>query len=82
MVSQAVKIVDGGMLEIPAQFRRELGLGTGDTVLVELAEDGLRVRSLSGAVARAQAIVRQFSPPGVSLADDLIAERRTEAARE
>ena len=81
MASQAVKIVDDGMLEIPARFRHELGLDVGDTVLVELAEDGLRIRSLSSAVSRAQAIVREFSPPGVSLADELIAERRVEADR-
>jgi vacuolar-type H+-ATPase subunit H len=31
---------------------------------------------------RAQAIVRQFVPEGVSLADELIAERRREAERE
>lgn len=82
MASQAVKIVDDGMLEIPAQFRRQLGLGDGDTVFVELADGGLRVRTLSSAVSRAQAIVREFSPPGVSLADELIAERRGEADRE
>ena len=82
MVSQAVRIVDDGMLEIPAQFRRELGLDVGDTVLVELAEDGFSVRSLSSAVSRAQAIVREFSPAGASLADALIAERRIEADRE
>lgn len=79
MASQAVKIVDDGMLEIPARFRRELGLDVGDTVFVELAEDGFRVRSLSSAVSRVQAIMREFSPQGVSLADELIAERRVEA---
>lgn len=82
MASRAVKIVDDGMLEIPADFRRALGLGVGDTVVVELTEGGLRLHSLSSAIARAQAIVREFSPPGVSLADELIAERRVEAGRE
>lgn len=82
MASHAVKIVDDGMLEIPAEFRRELGLSVGDTVFVELAEGGLRVRSLSSAVSRAQAIVREFSASEASLADELIAERRIEADRE
>ena len=44
--SQAVKIIDGGKLIIPAAFRRKLGIGIGDTVVVELTEDGLYVRSL------------------------------------
>ena len=79
MASQAVKIIDGGKLIIPASFRRKLGIDTGDTVVVELGEDGLHVRSLSSAVRRAQEIVREFVPDDVSLADELIAERRIEA---
>ena len=82
MVSQAVKIVDGGKLIIPAQFRRKLGINTGDTVMIELADDGLRVRSLSASVKLAQSIVREFVPEELSLADELIAERRVEAGRE
>ena len=82
MKSQAVKIIDGGKLIIPAAFRRSLGFDTGDTVVVELDEDGLHVRSLSSAVRRAQQIVREFVPNEVDLADELIAERRIEAERE
>ncbi|HEX8418019.1 MAG TPA: AbrB/MazE/SpoVT family DNA-binding domain-containing protein [Methylobacterium sp.] len=81
MPSQAVKIVDGGKLIIPAQFRRKLGIETGDTVVVELDEDGLRVRSLAASVKLAQDIVRDFAPADVSLSDALIAERRAEAER-
>jgi hypothetical protein len=33
-------------------------------------------------IARAQALVCKYVPEGVSLADELIAERRREAARE
>ena len=79
MASQAVKIIDGGKLIIPASFRRKLGIDTGDTVVIEMDEDGLHVRSLSSAVRRAQEIVREFVPDEVSLADELIAERRVEA---
>ena len=82
MTSQAVKIVDGGKLIIPAQFRRKLGISVGDTVVVELTDDGLNVRSLSAAIRMAQGIVREFVPDGVSLADELIEERRVEAGRE
>ena len=82
MASQAVKIIDGGKLIIPAAFRRKLGIDTGDTVVIELGEDGLHVRSLSSAVRRAQDIVRAFVPDDVSLADELVAERRVEAEHE
>ena len=82
MASQAVKIIDGGKLIIPAAFRRKLGIDIGDTVVIELGEDGLHVRSLSSAVRLAQDIVREFVPDEVSLADELIAERRIEAEHE
>lgn len=63
-------------------MRRELGIGTGDTVLVDVEDGELRVRSLAKAIARAQAILRRHVPAGVSLADELIADRRREADRE
>ena len=80
--SQAVKVIDGGKLVIPAQFRRELGISVGDTVVVEMVDGEMHVRSLSAAVRRAQAIVREFVPDGISLVDQLIDERRTEALDE
>ena len=82
MKSQSVKVIEGGKLVIPARFRRELGIGVGDTVVIELADDALHVRSLASAIRKAQAIVRGFVPAGASLVDDLIAERRAEAGRE
>ncbi len=82
MSSRAVKIVDGGKLVIPASFRRELGIAVGDTVIVEVADGELRVRSRNAALANARRLMRQLVPDGVSLVDELIAERHAEAARE
>jgi len=82
MPTQSVKIINGGKLVIPAQFRREMGIGAGDTVVVELAQGELRIRSLSSAIKKAQAIVKKFVPADVRLADELIAERKAEAKRE
>ena len=67
MTAQRVRIIEGGKLVIPALMRRELGIATGDTVLVDVEDGELRVRSLSQAVARAQAILRRHVPEGVSL---------------
>jgi len=80
--AQRVKIVDGGKLVIPASMRRQLGIGTGDTVLVDVDNGELRVRSVTRAIERARAILRKHIPDGVSLADELIADRRREAERE
>jgi len=82
MEAQRVKIVDGGKLVIPAAMRRELGITTGDTVLVDVDDGELRVRSVPRALERARAILRRYVPEGVGLADELIAERRREAERE
>ena len=82
MQPQRVRIIEGGKLIIPASMRRELGIATGDTVLVDVADGELRVRSMSKAIERAQAILRRHVPEGVSLADELIADRRREAERE
>jgi AbrB family looped-hinge helix DNA binding protein len=81
MTAQPVKIIEGGKLVIPAAMRRQLGIASGDTVLVGVEEGELRIRSLAKAVERAQAIVRRHVPRGVSLADELIEERRSEAER-
>ena len=82
MSSRAVKIVDGGNLVIPASFRRELGIAVGDTVIVEVADGELRVRSRNAALANARRLMRQLVPDGVSLVDELLAARHAEAARE
>lgn len=52
MEAQRVKIVDGGKLVIPAAMRRELGITTGDTVLVDVDDGELRVRSVPKSLIR------------------------------
>ena len=82
MEAQRVKIIDGGKLIIPAPMRRKLGISSGDTVLVEIADGELRVRSVGKALERARAILRRYVPEGVSLSDELIADRRLEVEGE
>ena len=81
MTAQPVRIIQGGKLVIPASMRRALGIASGDTVMVGVEDGELRIRSMAKAVERAQAIVRRRVPRGVSLADELIEERRREAER-
>lgn len=82
MEAQRVKIVEGGKLVIPAPMRRELGIGAGDTVMVDIDNGELRVRSVSKALERARAILRRHIPEGSNLADELIDDRRAEAEHE
>ena len=76
-MAQAVKIIDGGKMVIPAEMRRRMGIERGDTVVVEMTPEGeLRVRPLSAAIKQAQAIVRGFAKNRESLAEALIRERK------
>ena len=73
------RIEADGRLRIPHDLLQELELAVGDPVVLEVEEGGLRLRSQKRAIAEIQALVRQYVPEGVSLADELIAERRREA---
>jgi AbrB family looped-hinge helix DNA binding protein len=78
-----MKMSEGGRVVIPAEIRRSLGLKEGDTVLFEVRDGEVVLTTRRTRIARAQAMFRQFVPAGSpSLADELIAERRAEAAKE
>ena len=81
MVS-VTKIDKNGRVFIPADYRRELGLKPGDRVVVQLHEGELKVVPHAEALRRVRELVARYVPSDRSLADELIAERRAEAARE
>ncbi len=74
-------IREGGRLVIPAAYRKALGIKPGDEVLLTLEDGEIRVVSTRQAVARAQTLLRRYIPKGRSLSEELIKERREEAAR-
>ncbi len=82
MTAYRGRIVSGGRLQIPADVRRELGLVDGDNVRLEVVDGELRVRTYPAVIGTIQAEVRRYIPVGISLSDELIEDRRTEAARE
>ena len=82
MKPKRVTIGPGGRMTIPTAFRKSLGVGTGDQVVMDLKDGDLRVRSLDAVVERAQELVRRYVPDDVSLVDELIEDRRAEAERE
>ncbi|HSR26801.1 MAG TPA: AbrB/MazE/SpoVT family DNA-binding domain-containing protein [Candidatus Eisenbacteria bacterium] len=74
---------NGGRLVIPAEFRRALGLSDGATVVItETAEGDLRVSTPSAGIRRARELVRRYVQRDDNLVDELLAERREQAARE
>jgi hypothetical protein len=59
-----------------------MGLAEGDTVYFELDGDELRIRSAKSALKRIQEKLRPYASDTFLVSDELIAERRAEAARE
>ncbi len=76
------RVNNNGRLVIPAQFREALGIKAGDVVVVRLEDDELRVMTIKRSIQQAQQIVRKYIKPGVSLVDELLAERRAESRKE
>ena len=72
----------GGRIVLPMAFLEALGAGEGDQVQLALDGDVVRVLSRAAALRELQAQVRRYVPEGVSLVDELLAERRAEAAEE
>jgi len=82
MPSVKVRLGPDGRVVIPASIRDALGLKEGDVLFARLEGGEIKLLTPHAAMMRAQAIVRQFVPANVSLVDELLAERRREAARE
>ena len=77
-----LKVGPGGRVVIPAAVREALGVEEGQVLVAVLDNGELRLSSMRTALGRARAIMREFVPAGVSLADELIADRRREQERE
>lgn len=77
-----LRINENGRVVIPALFRKALGINPGDEIILRLDEDELRITTMKLRIERAQRYVRKHVKPGVSLVDELIAERREAAKRE
>jgi AbrB family looped-hinge helix DNA binding protein len=71
-----------GRMNVPADCRNRAGLQPGQEVLLKVTPNGILLYTHDQAVKRLQDWVAAHVPPGVSLVDELIAERRAEAAKE
>ena len=71
-----------GRLVIPARLRRAFRLETGETLVARVEEDRLVLERPWSALGRLQRAFSDAVPEGVSLVDELLAERRAEVRRE
>lgn len=64
-----------GRLSLPVELRRAMGLEKGGTVVVDLDEGAIRLRTVDDVVAAAQHSARQLAGKGASV-DDFLRVRR------
>ncbi len=82
MFATKTRLAPGGRIIIPALVRKKMDLETGDEVILKFEDDVLKVFNLNHAIRDAQALVAQYNPKKISLSEELIKERRAEAAHE
>ena len=76
------RINANGRIVIPAEMRQRMGIKPGDTLVLDLDGDILKVEAQQARIRRVQESLRRRIPADRSLSDELIAERREEARRE
>jgi bifunctional DNA-binding transcriptional regulator/antitoxin component of YhaV-PrlF toxin-antitoxin module len=72
-----------GRVILPAWWRKKEGVNPSTELCVAVTEQGsLVVETREQGLRRARALMRKYIPEDVNLSDELIADRRAEAARE
>jgi bifunctional DNA-binding transcriptional regulator/antitoxin component of YhaV-PrlF toxin-antitoxin module len=67
---------------IPVELRRELGLEPGETLIARVESRRLVLERGGEILARLRSELREATPSGTSVVDELLAERRRDARRE
>jgi AbrB family looped-hinge helix DNA binding protein len=80
--SESSRLSAEGRLVVPASVRKALGWKPGESVSFRVEQDGVMLTSRESARAKLKRMFQDAVPPGVSLADELIAERRAEFLKE
>lgn len=78
-----LEVKENGRIFLPVAFRQSMGVQSGDRLIARVTEKGrAELVTASHAVASARGIFAHLAPDGMSMVDELIRERREEAARE
>ena len=76
------KIDQVGRMLIPADIRQQLNIGPGDEVILEVHDGRMTVSTFQAVLHELRAEIKRRALPGGSVVEELLAERREEAARE
>lgn len=77
-----IEVAADGLLALPPDVLAAAGLEGGGRVRAQAVDGEIRLTCAPGWLAAAQALARRLDPSGTSWSEELIAERRAEAARE
>jgi AbrB family looped-hinge helix DNA binding protein len=77
-----LKVDASGRIVLPAEARARKHIAEGDTVIITEDDKGLRIRTRDEVLAEAQAFFAQLVPPGVSLSEEILQDRRSEIERD
>jgi len=79
----SIKMSEGGRIVVLAEIRKALWVAEGETLLGEMRQGEIVLTARRARLERARSVFQKYFPPGApSVADELIDERREEAARE
>lgn len=82
MNTVSVLVGKSGRVVLPAAHRRAVGIKPGDKVQIGVEDGRITIGTYAQGVREAQAFFRKHCKAQGSMADELIRERRAEAARE
>ena len=75
-MARGIKVTVDGRMTLPADLRLRCSLEAGGLIVAEEVEDGIALRTIGQAVARAQAISRKLVTGKVGVTvEDFLAER-------
>jgi AbrB family looped-hinge helix DNA binding protein len=79
----SIQIGARGRLVLPARLRRRMKLRDGERMILTLEPDGsVRLRTVAQVVDSCAGMHKHLVPPGISIVDEFIREKRREARRE
>ncbi|CAK0758843.1 AbrB/MazE/SpoVT family DNA-binding domain-containing protein [Azospirillaceae bacterium] len=82
MSQSHITMAENGRLIIPAGMRAEIGLPEGGKMVARVENGTVILEPFEDAVRRARDLVRRYVPQGISLTDELVAERHAATERE
>ena len=77
-----LKLDPSGRVVLPHPLREKLHVAQGDDIVLIEDGDSFRLETPEQSLRQAQAYFRSLVPPGTSVVDELLAERRIETAGE